>query len=81
MYILYEIWESLINLSQLTILTNPTGHLSHIPQYTILNRNVNISVMNDVLWDMGRVPCGICDNDLLNEFERLSYSSNVTTEA
>ena len=30
-------------------------HLSHIPQYTIQNRNVHISVLNGALWDMGQV--------------------------
>ena len=41
----------------LTDLINPTMHLSHIPQYTIQNRNVNISVLNGVLWDMGQMHC------------------------
>ena len=35
-------------------------HLSHIPQYTIQNRNVHISVLNGVLWDVGQVPNEIC---------------------
>ena len=38
---------------QLTSFTNPTTHLSHIPEYTIQNRNVPISVLNGALWDMG----------------------------
>ena len=33
----------------------------HIPQYTIQNRNVYISVPNGVLWDMQQVHCGICE--------------------
>ena len=33
--------------------------LSHIPQCTIQNRNVHISVLNGVLWDMGQVHFGI----------------------
>ena len=41
--------------------TNPTMHLSHIPQYTIQNRNVHISVLNGALWDMKQVHCGICE--------------------
>ena len=41
--------------------TNPTMHLSHIPQCTIQNRNVHISVLNSALWDMGQVHCGICE--------------------
>ena len=36
-------------------------HLSHIPQHTIQNRNVHISVLNGVLWDMGQVHWGICE--------------------
>ena len=36
----------------------------HIPQYTIQNRNVPIYVLNGVLWDMGEVHCGICENGL-----------------
>ena len=36
-------------------------HQSHIPQYTIQNRNVHISVLNGVLWDMGKVHCDICE--------------------
>ena len=35
-----------------TKLTNPTMHVSHIPQCTIQNRNAHISVLNGVLWDM-----------------------------
>ena len=34
-------------------------HLSSIPQYTIENRNVHISVLNGVLRDMGEVHFGI----------------------
>ena len=36
-------------------------HLSHIPQCTIQNRNVHISVLNGALWDMGQVHCWICE--------------------
>ena len=36
-------------------------HLFHIPQYTIQNRNVHISVLNGALWDMKQVHCGICE--------------------
>ena len=39
-------------------------YLSHIPQYTIQNRNVTISVLNGVLWDMRLAHCGICEIDL-----------------
>ena len=43
-----------------TNLTNPAMYLSHIPECTIQNRNVHISVLNCVLCDMGQVHCGIC---------------------
>ena len=36
-------------------------HLFHIPQCTIQNRNVHISVLNDALWDMEQMHCGICE--------------------
>ena len=42
-------------------------HLFHIPQYTIQNRNVHISVLNGVLWDMEQIHWGICEIDLLLE--------------
>ena len=35
--------------------------LFHIPQYTILNRNMHISALNVALCDMGWVHCGICE--------------------
>ena len=34
-------------------------HPTHIPQCSIQNRNVYISVLNGALWDMGQVDCGI----------------------
>ena len=40
-------------------------HLFHIPQCTIQNRNVHISVLNGALWDMEQVHCGICEIGLL----------------
>ena len=46
-------------------LTNPKVHLSHIPQCTIQNKNVPISVLNSALLDMGQVHCGICEFGLL----------------
>ena len=33
----------------------------HIPQYSIQNRNVHISVLNGALWDMEQVYSGICE--------------------
>ena len=35
--------------------------LSHIPQRTIHDRNVYISVLNGALWDMGQVHDGKCE--------------------
>ena len=32
-----------------------------MPQYTIQNRNVHISVLIGALWDIGQVHCGICE--------------------
>ena len=59
--------KGLIRKSQTTIfdLPNPTMHLSHIPQCTIQNRNVHISVLNGVLWNMGQLHCGVCHIGLL----------------
>ena len=41
----------------------PTIHLYHIPQCTIQNRNVHISVVNGALWE--QMHCWICEIDLL----------------
>ena len=48
---------------QWTSPTTPTMHLFHIPQCTIQNRNVHISVLYGALWDMEQVHCGICELD------------------
>ena len=45
--------------SQYIKLANFTMRLSHTPQCPIQNRNVHISVLNGILWDMGQVYCGI----------------------
>ena len=63
------------NKDQLTSFTNHTMHLSHIPQCTIQNRNVPISVLNDALWDMEQLQCGICEIGL---FILLQQSSQDT---
>ena len=42
----------------------------HIPQCTIQNRNVHISVLNGALWDMEQVHYGICEIGLFH----LSFS-------
>ena len=44
-----------------TKFTNPRMHMPHIPQYTIQNRNVHISVLNGALCDMGQEHSGICE--------------------
>ena len=49
----------------LTWFTNPTTHLSNIPQCTIQYRIVHISVLNGVYWDMRQVHCGICECGVL----------------
>ena len=41
-------------------------HLFHIPQCSIQNRNVYISVLNGALWDMEQVHAGICEIGLLD---------------
>ena len=45
----------------LSNLTNPTVHLFRIPQCTIHNRKVHISVLNGALWYMGQVHHVICE--------------------
>ena len=40
-------------------------HMFHIPQFSIQNRNVHISVLNGVLWDMEQVHSGIWEISLL----------------
>ena len=53
-------------------------HLSHIPQYTIQKRNVHISVLNGVLWDMGQVHCGICEiGPLLKHLLLMEYHIHI----
>ena len=51
---------------------NPTMHQFYIQQCTIQNRNVQISVLNGVLWDMGQMYCAICE---LNQFQRSNPES------
>ena len=57
-------------------LTNPTMHLSHIPQYTIQNRNVHISVLNGVLWDMGQVHYEIYKTSLFHYLLGAKWDDN-----
>ena len=51
--------------AELSQFTNPRMHLLHIPQCSIQNRNVHISVLNGALWDMEQVHSGICEIGLL----------------
>ena len=50
-------------------------HQFHIPQCTIQNKNVRFSVLNDALWDMRQVHCGICEIGPLTHFARWRSSS------
>ena len=43
-------------------------HLFHIPEYIMQNRNVSISVLNGVLWNMEQVHYGICEIGLLQNW-------------
>ena len=40
-------------------------HLFYIPECTIQNRNVHISVLNGAFWDMEQVHTRICEIDLI----------------
>ena len=51
-----------------TNFTNPRMHLFHIPQCSIQNRNVHISVLNGALWDMKQVHSGICELGQLDRY-------------
>ena len=51
---------------QLTEFMNHRMPLLHIPQCSIQNRNVHISVLNGALWDMEQGYSGIYENGLLN---------------
>ena len=44
-----------------TNFTNLKMHLFDIPQCSIENWNVHISVLNGALWDIGQVHSGICE--------------------
>ena len=46
-------------------LTKSTMRQSHIPKCPIKYRDVHISILNHILWDMGRVYCGNYAIDLL----------------
>ena len=44
-------------------------HLFHIPQCSILNRNVHISVLNGALWDMEHMHQEICELGQLLQYQ------------
>ena len=46
---------------ELDFFTNHIIHLFHIPQCSIQNRNVHISVLNGALWHMEQMHSGICE--------------------
>ena len=52
--------------------------LSHIPQCSIQNRNVHISVLNGALWDMEQLHSGICESCQLRTV-RLNCTSARST--
>ena len=52
-------------------------HLSHIPQYTIQNRNVHISVLNGVLWNKGKLHRTICEIGLWNAKKYINLIGNI----
>ena len=54
-------------IGQLAYFINARMHLFHIPQCSIQNRNVHISVLSGTLWDMEQVHAGICESGLLCE--------------
>ena len=59
-----------------TYFTNPREHLFHIPQYTIHNKSVPISVLNGALCDIEQVLYGICEIGTSEQFviPQLIYS-------
>ena len=51
---------------QLTEFIDPKMHLFYIPECSIQNRNVHISVLNGASWEMEQVHSGICEIGLLD---------------
>ena len=58
---------------------NPRMHLFHIPQCSILNRNVHSSVLNGALWAMEHVHSGICEFGLFLPVNRLFALPDLCT--
>ena len=58
-------WWSCCKIDQLTRSTNSTMQLFHIPQCSIQNGNVHISILNGAWWDIEQVHFGICEIGLL----------------
>ena len=63
--IIYILFKNIILGIFFIIDTNLFMHSFHIPQCTIQNRNVHISVLNGALWDMGPVHYEIYEEGLL----------------
>ena len=49
-------------------------HLFHIPECSIQNRNVHISVLNGAFWDMKQVNSGICELSQLHPWFSVEYN-------
>ena len=65
---------------QLTNFTNPRMQLFHIPQCSIQNRNVHISVLNGALWDMEQVHSGICELCQLPDVSEVTLNDKDKTD-
>ena len=57
--------------------TKHTMRLFHIPQCTIHNRNVPISVLNGAFWDIEQMHCGICE---LGPLIRTVHCSSIPSQ-
>ena len=60
-------------------LINPTMKLHYIPQYTIQNRNVHMSLMNGTLCDVGQVHSGICESGQLGHEYRKTHTLKIVS--
>ena len=55
-------------------------HLSQIPQCSIQNRNVHISILNGAMWDMEQVHSGICEIGLFSIVDPSYYIPMATAK-
>ena len=65
---LKKTWSNWLNLWKCCT-PNLTMHLSHIPRRIIQDRNVPISVLNCVLWEIRQVHCGIFSMKLCTSYD------------